>query len=129
MTAGASIANSIQCFFTVFQKGTLYFFLSAASFIKSPFLSVQGHAQFAQLLPNMQNVINFTFDSYIAGQSTGFIAKELNNRGLMYGNTSWRGSYVAKLIRDERLIGKHIRYSKQIKGVKRVVIETIPRRS
>ncbi|WP_133960004.1 recombinase family protein [Raoultella planticola] len=76
--------------------------------------------------PNMQNVINFTFDSYIAGQSTGFIAKELNNRGLMYGNTSWRGSYVAKLIRDERLIGKHIRYSKQIKGVKRVVIETIP---
>lgn len=70
--------------------------------------------------PNMQKVIDFTFDSYIAGQSTGYIAKKLNDMGLKYGYTSWRGSYVAKLIRDERLIGKHIRYSKQIKGVKRL---------
>ncbi|MGN9481195.1 recombinase family protein [Klebsiella aerogenes] len=76
--------------------------------------------------PNMQKVIDFTFDSYIAGQSTGYIAKKLNDMGLKYGDTSWRGSYVAKLIRDERLIGKHIRYSKQIKGVKREIIETIP---
>lgn len=75
--------------------------------------------------PDMQKIINFTFDSYIAGQSTGYIAKELNDKGWMYGSTSWRGSYVAKLIRDERLIGKHIRYGKQIKGVKREVIETI----
>ena len=44
----------------------------------------------------------------------------------MYGSTSWRGSYVAKLIRDERLIGKHTRYGKQIKGVKREIIEVIP---
>ena len=76
--------------------------------------------------PEMQKIINFTFDSYIAGQSTGYIAKELNNKGWMYGSTSWRGSYVAKLIRDERLIGKHIRYSKQIKGKKREIIEIIP---
>ncbi|HBQ6765824.1 MULTISPECIES: recombinase family protein [Klebsiella] len=75
--------------------------------------------------PDMQKIINFTFDSYIAGQSTGYIAKELNDKGWMYGSTSWRGSYVAKLIRDERLIGKHIRYGKQTKGVKREVIETI----
>ncbi|HBU3540895.1 TPA: recombinase family protein, partial [Klebsiella pneumoniae] len=76
--------------------------------------------------PDMQKIINFSFDSYIAGQSTGYIAKELNNKGWMYGSTSWRGSYVAKLIRDERLIGKHTRYGKQIKGVKREIIEVIP---
>lgn len=73
----------------------------------------------------MKRVIDFTFDSYIAGQSTGYIASELNKKGWLYGDTEWRGSYVAKLIRDERLIGKHIRYSKQVKGVKREVIETI----
>ncbi|WP_249549622.1 recombinase family protein [Escherichia coli] len=76
--------------------------------------------------PKMKRVIEFVFDSYIAGQSSGYIANELNNKGWLYGNTYWRGSYVAKLIRDERLIGKHLRYSKQIKGVKREVIETIP---
>lgn len=76
--------------------------------------------------PDMKRVIEFTFDSYIAGQSTGYIASELNSRGWMYGDTEWRGSYVARLIRDERLIGKHIRYSKQIKGIKREVIDTIP---
>lgn len=76
--------------------------------------------------PDMKRVIDFTFDSYIAGQSTGYIASELNNKGWVYGDTEWRGSYVAKLIRDERLIGKHIRYSKQVKGVKREIIETIP---
>lgn len=75
--------------------------------------------------PDMQKIINFTFDSYIAGQSTGYIAKELNDKGWIFRSTSWRGSYVAKLIRDERLIGKHIRYGKQIKGVKREVIEII----
>ena len=74
----------------------------------------------------MKCVIDFTFDSYIAGQSTGYIASELNNKGWLYGDTKWRGSYVAKLIRDERLIGTHIRYSKQTKGVKREIIEKIP---
>lgn len=76
--------------------------------------------------PDMKRVIEFTFDSYIAGQSTGYIASELNSRGWLYGDTEWRGSYVARLIRDERLIGKHIRYSKQIKGINREVIDTIP---
>lgn len=77
------------------------------------------------IAPDMKRVIDFTFDSYIAGQSTGYIAAELNTKGWLYGDTEWRGSYVAKLIRDERLIGKHIRYSKQVKGVKRKVIEII----
>lgn len=75
--------------------------------------------------PYMKKIIDFVFDSYIAGQSTGFIASELNNKEWMYGKTSWRGSYVAKLIRDERLIGNHIRYGKQVKGAKREVLETI----
>lgn len=74
----------------------------------------------------MKQAIDFVFDSYIAGQSSGYIASELNKKGWLYGSTEWRGSYVAKLIRDERLIGKHIRYSKQIKGVKREIIDSIP---
>lgn len=76
--------------------------------------------------PGMKQVIDFVFDSYIAGQSSGYIASELNKKGWLYGETMWRGSYVAKLIRDERLIGNHIRYSKQIKGIKREILETIP---
>ena len=76
--------------------------------------------------PGMKKVIDFVFDSYIAGQSTGYIASELNKKGLLYDKTLWRGSYVAKLIRDERLIGYHIRYSKQIKGVKREILDRIP---
>ncbi|HDR2793871.1 TPA: recombinase family protein [Enterobacter asburiae] len=76
--------------------------------------------------PGMKKVIDFVFDSYIAGQSTGYIAAELNKKGWLYDETLWRGSYVAKLIRDERLIGSHIRYSKQIKGIKREILETIP---
>lgn len=74
----------------------------------------------------MKQAIDFVFDSYVAGQSSGYIASELNKKGWLYGSTEWRGSYVAKLIRDERLIGKHIRYSKQIKGVKREIIDSIP---
>ncbi|WP_314419194.1 recombinase family protein [Pseudescherichia vulneris] len=74
----------------------------------------------------MKQAIDFIFDSYIAGQSSGYIASELNKKEWLYGSTQWRGSYVAKLIRDERLIGKHIRYSKQIKGVKREIIDSIP---
>lgn len=76
--------------------------------------------------PDMKRVIDYSFESYIAGQSTGFIAQELNRRGWQYKGTEWRGTFVAKLIRDRRLIGEHIRYSKQIKGVKRVIEETIP---
>ncbi|MEN3752521.1 recombinase zinc beta ribbon domain-containing protein [Mangrovibacter sp. SLW1] len=74
----------------------------------------------------MKLVIDFAFESYIAGQSTGYIAQELNRRGWQYKETEWRGTFVAKLIRDRRLIGDHIRYSKQIKGVKREIVETIP---
>ncbi|WAT08855.1 recombinase family protein [Rouxiella badensis] len=74
---------------------------------------------------DMRHIIDFIFDSYISGKSTGYIASELNKKGWLYGDTQWRGSYVARLIRDERLIGKHIRYSKQVKGTRREVIEII----
>ncbi|HBT4786332.1 TPA: recombinase family protein [Klebsiella variicola subsp. variicola] len=75
---------------------------------------------------DMKEAIDYIFDSYIDGLSSGHIAKELNTKGLKNNNTSWTGSYVAKLIRDRRLIGEHIRLSAQIKGVKREIIEKIP---
>jgi len=75
--------------------------------------------------PSMQRTINFIFESYIAGQSSGYIAQELNRKGWQYEQTEWRGTYVAKLIRDRRLIGEHIRYGKQIKGAKREIKEVI----
>lgn len=57
--------------------------------------------------PDMQRVIDFIFNNYIAGVTCGFIARDLNERGWLHGSTKWRGCYVSKLIGDERLIGKH----------------------
>lgn len=55
----------------------------------------------------MQRVIDYIFNQYIAGVSCGHIARELNERGWLHGRTQWRGCYVSKLISDERLLGKH----------------------
>lgn len=74
----------------------------------------------------MKKIIEYIFENYIGGQSTGYIANQLNELGLLYKSTQWRGTFVARLIRDRRLLGEHIRYSKQVKGKKREVIEVIP---
>ncbi|ALX96744.1 hypothetical protein AV650_25805 [Serratia fonticola] len=53
------------------------------------------------------------------------IAEDLNGKDIPYTMTAWRGTFVARLIRDRRLIGEHTRYSKSVKGKKRDVIERV----
>ncbi|MEI7342243.1 recombinase zinc beta ribbon domain-containing protein [Pectobacterium brasiliense] len=74
----------------------------------------------------MQGIINFVFDEYVNGVSTGYIAKKLNEKGWLYKDTEWRGVFIARLIRDRRLLGEHIRYSRPKKGEKKEIIEVIP---
>lgn len=74
---------------------------------------------------DMKKIIDYIFSQYINGVSTGYIARELNDKGLKYSNTEWRSSYISRLIRDERLIGKHKRTEKNADTKVREFVETI----
>jgi DNA invertase Pin-like site-specific DNA recombinase len=81
-----------------------------------------------EAIPDRAAIVREIFENFVAGVSQHALAQDLNERRIpVWGRGAcWHRSYVAKILRNEAVIGTLSMGRKRKRDERRVVVETVP---